>query len=495
MMWSWDLGKSTGLLIGAGASYELGMPLVWELTTELKTWLTAEKLRRFNAGWRKQGGGHPDAVIEDFVSVLERADLHYEALLGYLETQWQRQGAFAQDYHGLYSWLVQMTYHLLYARQINNADYLANHLPLFDGIRSFTDGGKTLRVFSLNHDVMIEALASRLGIPLHSGFGPATITFPLRDATGVLKGRLSAAVLDEATIERGAMPFPNPPEPGIYLLKIHGALDVFTFNDGKDLLKLMPVGDGVKGVIDALRAANEDLRYIHPGLSGGQVSALNEIAYADDDGVMQFLRRTLLAGAYKFDVRSSQVLPVRMLEHFRANLNFVERLVCIGYGFADLHINTVLREWLDFSADRSLEIVNPGISEIPASLLHLAPQITLSQSGAAEWFDAEAGIERPQNEIVLKRVAAAMRKLGLKRGQKASEEYFAQRQQNATDRLIADVTGLLKVRGKADLGSIIKDAGTDKFADNLKALEDEVMAGLLSHLEAELAVQPQTNFD
>ena len=35
--------RLTGLFLGAGASHEAGMPLVWELTAEIKNWLTAEK--------------------------------------------------------------------------------------------------------------------------------------------------------------------------------------------------------------------------------------------------------------------------------------------------------------------------------------------------------------------------------------------------------------------------------------------------------------------
>jgi hypothetical protein len=61
------------------------------------------------------------------------------------------------------------------------------------------------------------------------------------------------------------MYFPNPFKPGIYLLKIHGALDVFTFNEGQDLLKLVPSAPGQDGVIDVLRAANEGLFYEIPG--------------------------------------------------------------------------------------------------------------------------------------------------------------------------------------------------------------------------------------
>ena len=68
----------TGLFLGAGASYEAGMPLVWDLTAEIKDWLTADKLRELNAGWRLQGTGHCDAVIEDLISVLEGPHLHYE---------------------------------------------------------------------------------------------------------------------------------------------------------------------------------------------------------------------------------------------------------------------------------------------------------------------------------------------------------------------------------------------------------------------------------
>jgi hypothetical protein len=36
-----NIPELTGLFLGAGFSYEVGMPLVWELTSELKETLTA----------------------------------------------------------------------------------------------------------------------------------------------------------------------------------------------------------------------------------------------------------------------------------------------------------------------------------------------------------------------------------------------------------------------------------------------------------------------
>lgn len=37
--------RLTGLFLDAGASYEAGMPLVWELTAEIKNWLTPPKIQ------------------------------------------------------------------------------------------------------------------------------------------------------------------------------------------------------------------------------------------------------------------------------------------------------------------------------------------------------------------------------------------------------------------------------------------------------------------
>jgi hypothetical protein len=245
-----------------------------------------------------------------------------------------------------------------------------------------------LWIFSLNHDVIVEALAARLSIPIHSGFSAATVTLPRRNTTGKKTGQIRAEVLTRHELEHGAMHFPNPPRSGICLLKIHGALDEFTFNDGQDLLKLLPDAPGEAGVIDALRAANEDLFYLQPGAPGGKAKVTNTITYADDHGEMQFLRRSLLAGAFKFDARSSQDLPMSMLRHFRANLNFVSTLICIGYGFGDQHINFALREWLELSRDRRLEIVSPGVDDVPTALLHLSPQVTYSAMAATDYLDS-----------------------------------------------------------------------------------------------------------
>lgn len=396
------------------------MPLVRELTAEIKEWLTADKLRSLNQGWRIQGGGYSDQVVNDCIDMLERPSAHYEAVLGYLETQGRRQrdSNLLQEYHGLYSWLVELVSHLLTYRQVNNPVVIGKALPYCEGIQALADADTPLWIFSLNHDVIVEMIAARYSIPLHSGFSGSTVTLPCRDSSGRIQGHIRAEVLRKHDLENRAMNFPNPPKPGICLVKIHGALDIFTFNnEGEDLLKLIPDTPGQNGVTDVLRAANEDLFYPFPGAPRGRLKTTNEICYMDEQGIMRFLRRSLLAGAYKFDRRRHQVLPQSMLRHFRENVNFVSTLVCIGYSFGDIHINTVMREWLELTSERRLEIVGPNDRQVPDFLLHLMPQVAITKSSATDYLDSKAGIVRSYSEKLDKCLSSALRALGKRRAQ------------------------------------------------------------------------------
>ncbi|MBQ1500398.1 MAG: hypothetical protein IIZ38_18995 [Sphingomonas sp.] len=471
-----------GLFLGAGASYDLGMPLVWELTREIKAWLTGDKLRELNAGWAPQGGGHPAHVIEDVAHVLENPDLHYELILGYLETQFLRRGPNAADYHSLYSWLVSLVSHLLYTRHILNRQLIAKQLPRYEGIRALAELHRPLRIFSLNHDVLVETIAGQFGIPIHCGFSADTIKLPRRDPTGRKIGEIEAETLSAALLAEGFLPFPNPGDFGIHLLKIHGALDQFTFNDGKDLLRLVAAPGASDTPIDLLQAANEDLLFVQPGSPNGRVNTMNEIAYADEQGVMQFLRRTLLAGAYKFDPRQAQVLPRGLLKAFGEQINFVSTLVCIGYGFGDQHINAIIRRWLEFSAKRQLQIVNPGIAETPDGFRHLVRQVTLIGSDATDYFDVQGGIERSPVERLEKKYFAAARKAGRERVGDALRAVEARSRDETGRQLAARIADLSRsgaLEGIDDPGSIAR-----RLTDEISPTLEKQLEALLNELES-----------
>ncbi len=468
----------TGLFLGAGASYEAGLPIVWELTEEITSWLTPEKLRKFNQGWRDQGGGYSNEVMEDFASILTMPNTHYESMLGYLETQYRRKRDHRSEYHGIYSWMVELVYTLLYARHINNSSFLKRKIGYFEGIRFLAEENTPLWIFSLNHDVIVEAIAAHYSIPVHSGFGDGEVSLPCRSSNGEITGRLKAKVIKAETLDHKAMSFPNPAVKGIYLLKLHGALDVFAFNEGADLMKVMPMGEGAEGVIESLRVVNEEVFYPEPASPNGRAKVSNEICYKDDDGVMQFLRRSLLAGAFKFSDSNAQVLPKSLLKHFRANINFLSKLICVGYGFGDNHVNDIIRNWLEFSDKRSIEIVSPYAS-IPPFLMHVAPQVTISKMAATDYFDSVAGITRSRSDELDKKISTIARSRGNAQA-KADLKAFGEQEIERYKILQAEKLSKFIEDGNAvDADELLKNQALIQ-ADS----EEEMLERMLSFMEA-----------
>jgi hypothetical protein len=376
--------ECVGLFLGAGASFELGMPLVWHLTGEFKGYFTPDHLRELNAGWLEQGGGYDNSVIETAIALLDREDLHYENILGCLQTVSRRtQQAFAKQYDGMYQRMVETVSLLLYHRQAESLPYIRQGLAPFEGLAAFVRKSAPVWAFSLNHDVMFQLLAVHCGIPLRDGFWPEKTLTIAGNQPNFLKPYLVADVLSEEDLEKGNLHVFGPGEAGINLIRLHGALDIFAFRDGLDLCRLRPTNAQLDGVLSPLRVVNEEIGYWD---RSGKARVVNELPYTDEMGVEQFLRRTLLAGAQKFDKRFSQTLPQKMLEIFRSCIHYVEKLYVIGYSFGDAHIDLVLRNWLEFSGNRSMVIVDPGRKNVPAHLAHLALQIEIKNQTAGQFF-------------------------------------------------------------------------------------------------------------
>lgn len=111
----------------------------------------------------------------------------------------------------------------------------------------------------------------------------------------------------------------------------------------------------------------------------------NEHCYLDDANVIQFLRNSLLTGAHKFTCRNAQIIPPEFLSQFRANINYADHLICIGYGFGDNHINQVITEWLSFNG-RRLTIVDPFRKDTPSCIAHLSLRVTILNKRTTEYF-------------------------------------------------------------------------------------------------------------
>ena len=238
--------------------------------------------------------------------------MHYENILGSLEVQFSksslRQWAGAilrQSYHGLYSWLVELVYHLSFGSAMfrtmrlsrGRCDILRG-LPALQGkrrrygfFRSITTRLSNVSRRTITYRLIAGSLVSAICL-CGTGLGSKV-------------GELPIDTLAVERLERTGFDFKNLNKPGINLIKIHGALDAYSRRtDSRDLIKARADSRWVSGVLESLRAANEQLVYVAPSFPDGKAKALNEITYADESGEMQFLRKTILSGAYKFDRRS-----------------------------------------------------------------------------------------------------------------------------------------------------------------------------------------------
>ena len=164
----------TGLFLGAGASFESGMPLVWDLTAKLNKYLQI-RLVDLNAKWKSEGGGYPDNIISDLIGAIKNPDMHYEALIGYIETQVTRQRQFTQEYEHLRSWLINGIYGSLYLPYFNERAFIEDGLRFLDGIIGLAQLNEPLWIFSLNHDLIIECLAVRHRVRLSAGLRERSI--------------------------------------------------------------------------------------------------------------------------------------------------------------------------------------------------------------------------------------------------------------------------------------------------------------------------------
>ena len=160
------------LFLGAGASVDSGMPLVSELTAELVRWLTPGTLVGFNHGWRARGGGWRDATVSTLLGLLQNRSLHYEQMIGAIEVEFarERDAGLRQEWHAVHGFLLQSVRGLLLERQIRNLNFALNVLDDFSALKELAEDNRPLWVFTTNHDVILEILATRFGIPIKSGF-------------------------------------------------------------------------------------------------------------------------------------------------------------------------------------------------------------------------------------------------------------------------------------------------------------------------------------
>lgn len=360
-----------GLFIGAGASYECGMPLVWEFTNILRS----NVMKRLDSNLFNFKGELEFRNI--FEQILCNPNLHYEQMIHELENIYIDRSKHSDLARTAALQLTECVQILLLEDQQLTTEFFSQRVKSYDGIKGLLRQNPCLHVFSLNHDVNFEEICKFHEIPCKDGFFDS----PVERYAHIANFRsITASQLKNAEFN-----FYSPLEVGVNLLKLHGSLDMFAVEDKKLFLKCFPP-DG-----SSIGEHVEEIRKIEShsiALSTTHRSRITmELEVLDNSGELQFLRRSLLSGGHKFDGIFDQIVPTAFLEEFKSRISYISELDVIGYGFGDIHINNIILDWLR-RPDATMTIFDPHRKFIPDDFIRFSEQIDIEPKGLTKYLQA-----------------------------------------------------------------------------------------------------------
>jgi hypothetical protein len=170
---------------------------------------------------------------------------------------------------------------------------------------------------------------------------------------------------------------------GLNLIKLHGSIDFFAVEDKNLYLKCQPPSSSAIGghVAEIGRIEGHSIQLSRTTRTRG----VGELFVMDSHGELQFLRRSLLSGAHKFQTSFEQIAPLAFFEQFKTRLGSVNELDVIGYGFADDHINAVLKDWVSRPTS-AITVYDPHLRAVPKPLEGHATKIQVVNCGLTRYL-------------------------------------------------------------------------------------------------------------
>ncbi len=208
-----------GLLIGAGASYEVGMPLVNELTNIVKVNI----LKRIHLFDFKD-----DKNLKEIFIFKVKNMTNYEVAIGELENMYLENHS--DILHGIIIQFIECIQLLLLEDQIRIKMFFSEKIKDYYGIKTLFEKYKNINIFSLNHDIIFEEILRYYDIPYKDCF------YKSNECNYSNLGNFKVLTLEQ--LKRNNIDWYNENEEGINLLKLHGSIDIFTAEDETLLLKI-----------------------------------------------------------------------------------------------------------------------------------------------------------------------------------------------------------------------------------------------------------------
>lgn len=353
-----------GLLLGAGFSFDLGMPLASEFSDTLFSFFNAEKMCRIINNMR---GHRPysndrtlcDATLSKFIEIysefLNSNNKNYEELFRIIEDL-QLSSSVAQEtrhyFLGKLRTIINELF-LIYQKD-TYLYYLLNRNKYRWLIEEFTKD--ELWVFTLNHDLLIEMLCLDYNIPLCEGYSH---TFQVPQSNLNLKDIFEFGRIDATEKSVDNLNYPTNSK-GINLLKIHGGLNEYFQGDEKSgRYRLFFPINNCKSSLEYLTKLDQFVHVPHYYINGQKPNIEGELCFSDFEGTMQFMQPSILTGSKKYHTTLSNHRREEKIELFSSGLEKIDELYIIGYSFGDKHINHRISHAMHMNNNLKVMIINP----------------------------------------------------------------------------------------------------------------------------------------
>ena len=384
------------LLLGAGFSYDLGMPLSSELTEVLLGMFTEKStatLVALLAAQKPFGDNRPvnrQAIEEAFALLLQyKADkgTNYEEFLTRIQEGSERYGgdrsqSDRDSYHFVFSVLYDLVHTILSLYQAFAYEVLyPKNQQWFSKIENMLSGQDETWVVSLNHDLFFECLAIDHGIPITYGANGAR-SFPVSNLA--MHDQISFSVIDRATYGADSPEFLHG-QRGINLVKLHGSLTEHHYGDGEEILNPSLKVESSRQLMNDFHRI-QGMAYFY---QGRPVPSGRERAITGQDGELDLISKAILTGGRKYSVVAKASEGEEKLAIFDDVLKNVDHLTIMGYGFGDRHVNFRLQNAMARRDALVIQLVDPGHSRLPDCLapFDYDSRVLRALCGAAHWLD------------------------------------------------------------------------------------------------------------
>lgn len=380
------------LLLGAGFSFDLGMPLASELTEVFKTLFPGHVipfLTEMMCSQNPYGEGRPtssnaiESALMRYSKFSSSTESNYEAFL--LELQTAGDSCKTQSERDSYHFVFGFFYDIIFSILCEYQE--SSHAIVYDDSRANYAGLPVLLnesletwVFTLNHDLYFEMLGIDLGIDVTYG-DHGTIRFPLSNV------ELNDLV-DFTSANRDGFHLSGPGwirgTAGVNLVRLHGGLCELKYRDGALLCNPRIRGRTSSDLMGEFRRINR-MGYVH---DGKRIPSGRSRVVTGPDGELDILEMSMLTGGKKYGRAISSKPGEEKISLFQDVLATIDELTIVGYGFGDVHINDRIVVAMSRSEKLRVRIVDPFGPACPAILepFNYGERVRGARCSAPEWM-------------------------------------------------------------------------------------------------------------